>query len=193
LSVLGRIPGTVTYRSTAYHREAIQDPGLLIIRPDEEVFFANAATIRKGIRRRIAASETPIRTTIIDLEMTNDLDVPSTEMLAELHEEHEAVNMQFKLVGIHAPVRKMLDASGVSERIGEENIYPTVLEAVLAYASEHLAEISADDIETFIDRIDALAEFFSFASEHVSEEHQAKLEAAINRLEGARGRLESEQ
>ena len=193
LSVLGRIPGTVTYRSTAYHREAIQDPGLLIIRPDEEVYFANAATIRKGIRRRIAASETPIRTTILDLEMTNELDVPSAEMLAELHEEHEAVDIQFKLVGIHAPVMEMLDASGLSERIGAENIYPTILEAVLAYASEHLAEISADDLETFIDRIDALTEFFNFASEHVSEEHLAKLEAAIDRLEGARGRLESEQ
>ena len=193
LSILGRIPGTVAFRSTAYHPEAIQDPGLLIARPDEEVFFANAASIRKGVRRWIAASETPICTTVLDLEMTNELDVPGTEMLAELHDEHEAVDIQFKLVGIHEPVLKMLDASGVTEKIGAENIYPTVLEAVLAYASEHLKEISADDIETFIDRIDALAEFFTFASEHVSEEHQAKLEAAIDRLEGARGRLESEQ
>jgi high affinity sulfate transporter 1 len=193
LSILGRIPGTVAFRSTAYHPEAIQDPGLLITRPDEEVFFANAASIRKGVRRWIAASETPIRTTVLDLEMTNELDVPGTEMLAELHDEHEAVDIQFKLVGIHAPVRELLDASGVTEKIGAENIYPTVLEAVLAYASENLAEISADDIETFIDRIDALTEFFTFASEHVSEEHQAKLGAAIDRLEGARGRLESGQ
>jgi high affinity sulfate transporter 1 len=192
LSVLGRIPGTVAFRSTSYHPDAIQDPGLLIVRPDEEVIFANAASIRKAIRRRIAASETPIRTTVLDLEMTNDLDVPSTEMLDKLHKEHEAVKIQFKLVGLHEPVNKMLDTSGVSERIGAENIYPTVLEAVLAYASEHLVEISADDIETFIDRIDALTEFLTFASEHVSEEHQAKLEQAIDRLEGARGRLESD-
>ena len=193
LSVLGRIPGTVAYRSTAYHPEAIQDPGLLIARPDEELFFANAASIRKVVRRRIAASEIPIRTTILDLEMTNELDVPGTEMLAQLHEEHEAVEIEFKLVGIHAPVQEMLDASGLTERIGAENIYPTVLEAVLSYASEHLADISADDIETFIDRIDALTEFFMFASEHVGEEHQEKLGTAIDRLEQARSRLESDQ
>jgi MFS superfamily sulfate permease-like transporter len=192
LSVLGRVPGSVTYRSTAYHPEVIRDPGLLITRPDEEVFFANAAPLRSKIRKRIASSETPIRTTILDLEMTNELDVPSTEMLAKLHEEHEAVKIQFKLVGIHAPVREILEASGVTERIGEENIYPTVLEAVLAYASEHLEEISADDIETFIDRIDALTEFFTSASEHVSEEHRTKLSAAIDRLEEARSRLESD-
>jgi len=191
LSVLGRIPGTVTYRSTAYHPEAIQDPGLLIVRPDEELFFANAASLRNAIRRRIAASETPIRTTILDLEMTNELDVPGTEMLAQLHEEHEAVNLEFKLVAVHAPVQEMLDASGMTEKIGPENMYPTVLEAVLAYASEHLAEISADDLETFIDRIDALTEFFVFASEHVGEEHQEKLGAAIDRLVQARSRLES--
>jgi MFS superfamily sulfate permease-like transporter len=125
--------------------------------------------------------------------MTNELDVPSTAMLAKLHEEHAALQIEFKVVGIHAPVREMLDASGVTESIGQENIYPTVLEAVLAYASEHLAEISAEDIETFIDRIDALTEFFMFASEHVNEEHQAKLGAAIDRLEKARGRLESDK
>ena len=191
LSVLGRIPGTVTYRSTAYHPDAIQDPGLLIARPDEELFFANAASLRKAIRRRIAASEIPIRTTILDLEMTNELDVPGTEMLAQLYEEHEAVDIQFKLVGIHAPVRNMLDASGLSEKIGPENIYPTVLEAVLAYAADHLDEITADDIETFIDRIDALTEFFVFASDHVGEEHQEKLRSAIGRLEQAHSRLES--
>ena len=192
LSLLGRIPGTVAYRSTAYHPDAIQDPGLLIARPDEGLFFANAASLRNAIRRRITASEIPIRTTIVDLEMTNELDVPGTEMLAQLHEEHEAVNLEFKLVAVHAPVREMLDASGLTERIGAENIYPTILEAVLAYASEHLAEISADDLETFIDRIDALTEFFEFASEHVNEEHQAKLGAAIDRLEKARGHLESD-
>ena len=100
--------------------------------------------------------------------------------------------MLFKLVGIHAPVLKMLEATGLTEKIGDENILPTVLEAVLVYASEHLAEISEDDLETFIDRIDALTEFFVFASEHVGEEHQAKLGAAIDRLEKARSRLESD-
>ena len=192
LSVLGRVPGTVTYRSTTYFPDAIQDPGLMITRPDEELFFANAASLRNAIRRRIATSETPIRTTILDLEMTNELDVPSTKMLAELHEEHEQVGVRFIIVGLHAPVRELLDASGVTDRIGLDNIYPTVLDAVLAYASENLEEISADDIETFIDRIDALTEFFTYASEHVSEEHRTKLSAAIDRLEEARSRMESD-
>ena len=39
------------------------------------------------------------RTTILDLEMTNELDVPGTEMLAQLHEEHEAVEIEFKTRG----------------------------------------------------------------------------------------------
>ena len=192
LSILGRVPGTVAFRSTKHFPDVITDPGLLIARPDEGVFFANAASLRNAVRRRIADSETPIRMTVLDLEMTNELDVPGTEMLAQLHEEHEAVKIEFKLVGIHAPVQKMLEATGLTEKIGDENILPTVLEAVLVYASEHLAEITADDLETFIDRIDALTEFFVFASEHVGEEHQAKLGAAIDRLDKARSRLESD-
>jgi len=164
---------------------------LLIVRPDEGVFFANAASLRSVIRKRIATSELPIRTTTLNLVMTNELDVPSTEMLTELYEEHEALGIQFKLVGVHSPVQNMLDASGLTEKIGSENIYPTVLEAVLAYASEHLDEFSADDIATVIDRVDGLTEFFQFASDHVGEEHQAKLSDAIDRLEQTRSSLQS--
>ena len=167
--------------------------GLLILRPDEGVFFANAASLRSTIRRRIAASEPPIRTTIINLVMTNELDVPSAEMLAELYEEHEALGIQFKLVGIHAPVQKMLDASGLTEKVGAENIYPTVLEAVFAFASEHLDEFTAEDMETVIDRIDHLTEFFTFASDHVGEEHQTRLSDAIEKLEQTRSNLQSGQ
>jgi MFS superfamily sulfate permease-like transporter len=164
---------------------------LLIVRPDEGVFFANAASLRSAIRRRIAASEPPIRTTILNLVMTSELDVPSTEMLAELYEEHEALGIQFELVGIHTPVQKMLDASGLTEKVGPENIYPTVLEAVFAFASEHLDEFTAEDMETVIDRIDNLTEFFQFASDHVGEEHQAKLSDAIDKLEQTRSNLQS--
>ncbi|UCC50518.1 MAG: sodium-independent anion transporter, partial [Anaerolineaceae bacterium] len=80
------------------------------MRPDEGVFFANAAGLREAIRRQVVNADPRPRTTIIDVEMTNELDVPSVEILEKLHEEHLALGIQFKLAGLHSPVQKMLDA-----------------------------------------------------------------------------------
>ncbi len=193
LSVLGRIPGTVLYKSTKHHPDTVTEPSLLILRPDEGIFFANAAGLRNAIRRQIVAARRSIKATIIDVEMSNDLDVSSVEMLEKLYEEHESLGIQFKLAGIHQPVREMLDISGLTEKISEENLHHTVLEAVLAYALKHLEELTIDDPETVINRIDALTAIFDNASEHVSEEHRARLSTAIDRLEGVRSQLEEQK
>ena len=93
MSILGRLPGTIAYRSTTYYPDAIQKPGLLIVRADEGIFFANAASLRNALRSQITASDPPIRATIFDMEMTDELDVPSTEMLATVHEELEEMKI----------------------------------------------------------------------------------------------------
>lgn len=194
LSVLGRIPGTVMYRSSVNFPAAIRDKGLLVVRPDEGIFFANAAGLRQAIRKQVGNAGPALRTTILDVEMTNELDIPSVEVLEKLHEEHLALGIQFKLAGLHSPVQKMLDASGLTEVIGPKNIHATVLEAVLSYTAENFDrirdEITEDDIETIINRIDTLTEIFGYASERVSEKHQERVGAVIDRLAEARSRLE---
>src|SRR5262249_47370780 len=42
-AVLGQLPGTEAYRNIKVHKEARTFPGLLIWRPDGDIFFANAA------------------------------------------------------------------------------------------------------------------------------------------------------
>jgi high affinity sulfate transporter 1 len=193
LSILGRIPGTLAFRSTKYHPSAIQTPDLLLVRPDEEVFFANAATLHKSIRELAIARDPGLRTTILDLEMTNELDVPSAEMLADLFEELEGREVQLIIAGIHAPVREMIDRSGVTEQIGATNVYPTVLEAVLAYAQAHVDELTPDEVDTVLGRIDALTQMIATASEQAGEEHQAKLAKAVERLDEIKSGFDPER
>jgi SulP family sulfate permease len=193
LSVLGRIPGTLFFRSTEHFPDAATDPRLQILRPDEGIFFANAAALRSAVRGQIVAAEAPVQTTIIDVEMTNELDVPSLEILEKLHEEHEALGIQLKLAGIHSAVQEMLDTSGLTEKIGAEHIYPTVLEAVLSYGLEHVEALTEDEFETVIDRIDTLTEIFSYASERVEDAHRDRIDSAVDKLEAIRGRVESKK
>jgi high affinity sulfate transporter 1 len=183
LSVLGRLPGTILFRSTKYHPGAIQTPDLLLVRPDEDVFFANAATLHKSIRELAITRGPDLRACILDLEMTNELDVPSAEMLGDLHEELEGRGVQLIIAGIHAPVQEMLDRSGVTEQIGAANVYPVVLEAVLVYAQAHKDEMTPDEVDAVLGRIDTLTQMISMASEQATEEQQVKLDRATERLE----------
>jgi SulP family sulfate permease len=183
LSILGRIPGTIAFRSTKYHPGAIQTPDLLMVRPDEGIFFANAATLHKSIRELVINGDPVLRATILDLEMTNELDVPSAEMLGDLNEELEGRQVQLIIAGLHAPVKEMLDRSGVTEQIGAANVFPTVLEAVLVYAQAHVEEMTPDDVDSILGRIETLSQMISMASDQATEEQQAKLDRAAEKLE----------
>ena len=192
ISILGRIPGTVIFRSTKYHPDAVQTPDLLMVRPDEGVFFANAAMLHKSIRELVNTVGSTLRATILDLEMTNELDVPSAEMLGDLHEELAGLGVQLIIAGLHTPVRDMLDRSGVTEQIGATNVYPTVLEAIITYAQAHVDELTPDEVDAVLGRIDTLTQMISIASNQAGEEQQVKLARAGERLDEIKSSFDRE-
>lgn len=78
---LGKLPGTRDYLDCARHGEVIRAPGILIVRPEEPLFFANAEHVFQVIRQR--ASEAQPHAIILSLEVCDDLDATATEALAE--------------------------------------------------------------------------------------------------------------
>jgi MFS superfamily sulfate permease-like transporter len=148
---------------------------LLIVRPDEEVFFANAAMLHKSIRELAMTSAPERQAVILDMEMTSELDVPSVEMLGDLHGELKGQKIRLIIAGLHAPVSEMMDRSGITEQIGEDNVFSTVLEAVLVYA-----------------QIDMLTQMISVASEQAGVEQQDKLNEAIGKLDDIRSGFDAD-
>jgi high affinity sulfate transporter 1 len=192
LSVLGRIPGTLAFRSTKYHPDAILTPDLLIVRPDEEVFFANAAMLHRNIRELATDGAPDRQAVILDMEMTNDLDVPSVEMLGDLHEELKGRKIQLIIAGLHEPVREMMDRSGITKQIDADNVFPTVLEAILVYARAHVDDMTPDEVEAVMGRIDMLTQMISVASKQAGAEHQDKLNEAIDKLDDIRSGFDAD-
>jgi hypothetical protein len=80
-------------------------------------------------------TQPPVKVVLLDLEMSNQLDVPSVDMLGELKEELEQRNTEMWLGRLHGPVRDALDRSGTLQKIGQENIYSRVLEGIVEYLS----------------------------------------------------------
>lgn len=133
LSVLGRVPNTVTFSDMRRHPENKVLPGLLAVRPNEGLFFANVTGLVSAVQEQVHVTDPPPRTVLLDLEMTFDLDVPSLDALAELREGLRKENVGLMLVRVHQDVREVLEHSGVLGEIGAENIFPRVINGVLAY------------------------------------------------------------
>ncbi len=76
LKVLGRAPGRLNLVDTAQFPDATTVPGLLVIRPESEVFFANSGVLREEVLGLVQASDPPAKAVLLDLESTSELDAP---------------------------------------------------------------------------------------------------------------------
>ncbi len=146
LVVLGRIPGRLDFSDIRRHPENSSLPGLLMVRPENGLFFANAAGIRESIMAEVTSSAEPVKAVLLDLGATTDLDVPSADMLAELGEELHNHDVHFMLLRTIAPVRQMLEAAGAMEHIRPEDVFAGPTEAIVALLSSHYDEAGMQEL-----------------------------------------------
>jgi high affinity sulfate transporter 1 len=146
LAVLGRIPGRLDFSDIRRSPENKTLPGLLMVRPENGLFFANAAGFREAIMAEMTSSAEPVKAVLLDLGATTDLDVPSADMLAELGEELHSRNVRFMLMRAIAPVRQMLEHAGAMEKIRPEDVFLGPTEAILALLSSHYDEAGIQEL-----------------------------------------------
>jgi len=82
LSVLGRLGQGHDFVDIAQHPDATEPPGMLIVRPEEPLFFANAEAILSQTRHRVA-DHTGLRRVVLSLEESPDLDGTVLEALGD--------------------------------------------------------------------------------------------------------------
>jgi MFS superfamily sulfate permease-like transporter len=83
VQVLGRIDGGHDFVDVQRHPIAQAEPGVLIIRPSEALFFANVERILGAALRLVRHAEVPVHTVILSLEETPNLDGTSIEAMQE--------------------------------------------------------------------------------------------------------------
>lgn len=83
LAELGRLGDGHDFVSITLHPEAKPQAGLLIVRPEEPLFFANAERIMSQIRHKMHDAASTTHTVILSLEESPDLDSTSAEALRD--------------------------------------------------------------------------------------------------------------
>jgi high affinity sulfate transporter 1 len=134
LAVLGHL-GDRRYGNLLDHPGAPTTPGLLLVRPDGPVFFANANPLRLGVLDLLATTLPPPRVVVLDLSSSFRLSLPTTDTLAELHDQLHQRGVQLWLARVRGSATAQLQASGLLDRIGTAHLYLDVEDAVHAYSS----------------------------------------------------------
>jgi SulP family sulfate permease len=146
LAVLGRKPDSLEFSDIHRHPENRTLPGLLIVRPENGLFFANAVGFREAVISELQSSIEPVKAVVLDLGATTDLDVPSADMLAELGEELHNRNVRFMLARMILPVRQMLERASVMDKIKPEDIFVGPIEAALDYLTSQYDDVGIQEL-----------------------------------------------
>ena len=109
-------------------------PGLLIVRPDEMLFFANVAAVRDGILQAVADSEPRPTVVLLDLVLTSEVDVPVVEAVEDLNQRLVAEGIELWLCHLQPGARDLLDRAGTLATIGPDRIHARAIDGMVAFA-----------------------------------------------------------
>ena len=125
--------GGTIYRGVTDKETAVTEPGLIVYRFDAPLVFANAAFFTERLEELVANAGTGLKCVILDAEAISDFDSTAAEALENLDAELERLGVDLWIARANAPLRDLLKVTGLTARIGEENIYPSVRAAVTAF------------------------------------------------------------
>jgi sulfate permease, SulP family len=81
---------------------------------------------------------------VLDCGAMFDLDVTGAETLDELDRELDERGITLALAEPHGPMRGVLRRSGLLQKLGADNIFPTVGESIRAYVERARADLGGN-------------------------------------------------
>lgn len=135
-AVMGKTPQVPGYHDVQRYPDAEQIPGLLMLRWDAPIFFANANIFRKVVREQVAATAPAPLWVLIAAEPVTDVDSTAADMLVDLDEELNATGIHLIIAELKDHVREKVVRYGLLDTIDNRHFYPTIEVAVEAFHHE---------------------------------------------------------
>jgi len=125
--------GGSVYRGVSDKKTAMTEPGLIVYRFDAPLVFANAGYFSDRLEDLVSRAGHGLKCVIFDAEAVSDFDSTSAEALENVDANLERIGVELWIARANEPLRDLLETTGLTTRIGKENIYPSVRAAVDAY------------------------------------------------------------
>ncbi|XP_051116171.1 sulfate transporter 4.1, chloroplastic-like [Andrographis paniculata] len=139
IAILGRLPGTTVYRNIQQYPEAYTYHGIVIVRIDAPIYFANISYIKDRLREyelepdlstKRGPEVTRIHFVIIEMAPITYIDSSAVQALKDLHLEYKSRNIQIAISNPNKDVLLTLTKSGVVDLIGKNWFFVRVHDAV---------------------------------------------------------------
>ena len=130
LTVMGELAGCGPFWvDTAQHPEAMEVPGVRVLRMDGALFFANAEKFRAAVLS--LAGQAPVPGAVaIQLRANGRLCITAADMLRTLARELADHGVRLAFIEPAPATLRMLRQNGVLELVGEKRVYPSIERAV---------------------------------------------------------------
>ncbi len=138
VSKLGRIPGTNDFKDVKRNDEFILYPGVLILRFDVPILFANAHTIKHKIIEKVR-EEKYVELVVLDMETSPIIDVTASDMLGEVDDMLYHKDIMFRIANASGEVRDVLRSAYSADRVGHIHASTTV-----NFVVDHWLEVGKD-------------------------------------------------
>jgi SulP family sulfate permease len=144
LYVLGRKPGTQIIRPlNETHVEDETFPGLLMVRPEGSVFFANAQIIGDHCWQLIDAYDPSVL--VMDLSAVPDIEYSALKMMIDGEERFSESGVELWLAALNPEALRMVQLSPLGEKLGKDRLFFNLQEALGCYLDKKDDERSRDD------------------------------------------------
>jgi len=129
---LRRKPGTNVFRPRSpEHPEDEAIPGLLIARPEDRLYFGNAANV-SGKLQALAKATDP-KVVLLDCSAIPGFEYTALKMLVEGEERQREQGRELWLAALNPEAMELVRRTPLAERLGRERMFITVEQAVAAF------------------------------------------------------------
>jgi sulfate permease, SulP family len=125
---LGRVKGTQIYRNVLRHETEV-DPRTLIIRIDENLYFANTNRLEQSVWDSISARQSVDHLVLVG-SAVNSIDTSALETLEELTTRLKIAGVTIHLAAFKGPIMDRLQRTHLMKLVGSKNTHLTVPDAV---------------------------------------------------------------
>ena len=146
--MLGRVDGSKGYHDVTRYPEARRVPGLVLFRWDAPLFFANAEVFREHVLQAIADAPTPTKWVVVAAEPVTDIDITAAEALSALDDDLARFGIELCFAEMKDPVKDKLKRYELFVKLGADQFFPTLGQAVDRYLEAQQVEWSDWDEAT---------------------------------------------
>jgi high affinity sulfate transporter 1 len=133
LYVMGRKPGTDVFRPLRDHPDDETFPGLLMVRTEGRIYFANAPRVREKALA-IIQREQP-RVIVVDCSAVPDIEYTALKQLTELEQRLQEAGIALWLAALNPEPLRTIQQSSLGEALGRERMFFNLQRAVEAFVA----------------------------------------------------------